>query len=82
MVDTRTLLTHLMTPDAAGDIGVAVWIALRRVHQGGVTNLTGRWRDRGSPVPGPSPELVMALVLHRAPGGPLPVGVLTTPGGS
>jgi hypothetical protein len=35
-----------------GDIGVAVWIALRRVHQGGVTNLAGQWRDSGSPVPG------------------------------
>jgi hypothetical protein len=38
--------------DCVGDIGVAVWIALGRAHQGGVTNLAGQWRDFGSPVPG------------------------------
>jgi hypothetical protein len=30
---------------------VAVWIALRRAHQGGVTNLAGQWLDSASPVP-------------------------------
>ena len=29
-----------------------MWIALRRTHQGGVTNLAGQWLDSGSPVPG------------------------------
>jgi hypothetical protein len=38
--------------DCVGNIGVAVWIALGRAHQGGVTNLAGQWRDFGSPVPG------------------------------
>ncbi len=38
--------------DRVGDIGVAVWIALRRAHQGGVANLAGQWFDSGSPVPG------------------------------
>lgn len=38
--------------DRGGDIGVAVWIALRKAHQGAVTNLAGQWRDSGSPVPG------------------------------
>lgn len=28
------------------------WIALRRVFDGEVTTLDGRWRDRGHPVPG------------------------------
>lgn len=28
------------------------WIALRRVHDGKVTRLGDRWRDRGHPVPG------------------------------
>ena len=39
--------------DRIGDIGVAVWIALRRrAHHSGVTNLASQWRDYGSPVPG------------------------------
>ncbi len=37
--------------DRVGDIGVAVWIALGRTHQGGITNLAGRWFDCGHPVP-------------------------------
>ncbi len=37
--------------DRVGDIGVAVWIALGKAHQGGVTNLAGQWCDSGSPVP-------------------------------
>ncbi len=32
--------------------GVAVWIALRRAHQGGIANLQGHWLDSGSRVPG------------------------------
>lgn len=60
--------------DCIGDIGVAVWIALRRAHQGGVTNLAGQWRDCGSPVPGyladaldrltSSGQLALAQVHH------------------
>jgi len=46
--------------DRVGDMGVAVWIALRKAHQGGVTNLAGQWRDCGSPVPG-----YMADALNR-----------------
>jgi len=38
--------------DRIGDIGVAVWIVLRRAHHSGVTNLAGQWRDCGRPVPG------------------------------
>ncbi len=38
--------------DCVGDIGVAVWIALGRAHQGGVTNLAGQWLDCDHPVPG------------------------------
>ncbi len=34
------------------DRGVAVWIALRRVHRGGVANLTGHWFDSGHLMPG------------------------------
>ncbi|MGH3695722.1 MAG: hypothetical protein ACRDRX_17320 [Pseudonocardiaceae bacterium] len=32
--------------------GVAVWIALRRAHRGGVATLAGAWLDSGCPVPG------------------------------
>lgn len=31
--------------------GVAVWIALRRAHQGGVATLQDHWFDSGRPVP-------------------------------
>lgn len=48
------MLHGLVDPvsDGIGDVGVAVWIALRSAHQGGVTNLAGQWRDSGNPVPG------------------------------
>ncbi len=32
--------------------GVAVWIALRRAHRGGVAKLPNCWLDAGRPVPG------------------------------
>lgn len=36
--------------DTASD--TTAWIALRRAHEGGVTNFEGRWLDNGRPVPG------------------------------
>jgi hypothetical protein len=36
----------------APESGVKTWIALRRAHRGGVTNLAGQWYDSGRPVPG------------------------------
>ncbi len=41
----------LDTDDHLPDREVAVWIALRRVHQGGVGYLDGLWLDSGRPVP-------------------------------
>ncbi len=41
--------------------GVAVWIALRRVHRGGVARLAGCWLDAGRPVPGYVAEALEAL---------------------
>ncbi len=38
--------------DRAPESGVAVWIALRRSHEGGVANLAGQWLDSGRRVPG------------------------------
>lgn len=38
--------------DRKSVLGVAVWIALRRAHVGGVSNLVGRWLDSGRQVPG------------------------------
>ncbi|MGH4008681.1 MAG: hypothetical protein ACRDTH_11105 [Pseudonocardiaceae bacterium] len=38
--------------DHTAEPGVAVWIALRRAHQGGMANLAGQWLDSGHRVPG------------------------------
>ncbi|MGH8968058.1 MAG: hypothetical protein ACRDXB_22415, partial [Actinomycetes bacterium] len=38
--------------DRAAEFGVAVWIALRRAHEGEVANLAGQWLDSGRRVPG------------------------------
>jgi hypothetical protein len=48
--------------DWVGDIGVAVRIALRRAHQGGVTHLAGQWFDCGSSVPGYLADVLDRLV--------------------
>jgi hypothetical protein len=39
---------HVAPPES----GVAVWIALRRAHEGAVANLQGHWLDSGRRVPG------------------------------
>jgi hypothetical protein len=44
---------------------VAVWIALRKAHQGGVTNLAGQWRECGSPVPGYVADALDRLTSSR-----------------
>ena len=44
---------------------MAVWIALRKAHQGGVTNLAGQWRDFGSPVPGSVADALDRLTSSR-----------------
>jgi hypothetical protein len=38
--------------DRALGSGVAVWIALRRAHEGGVAHVSGQWLDSGRRVPG------------------------------
>jgi hypothetical protein len=57
--------------DRAPGSGVAVWIALRRAHRGGVANLAGHWLDSGRPVPGYLADaldgLISAELLALAP---------------
>ncbi|MGH3841428.1 MAG: hypothetical protein ACRDS0_08315 [Pseudonocardiaceae bacterium] len=50
--------------------GVAVWVALRRAHQGRVATLAGHWLDSGRPVPGYVAEALEELLR----GGLLTVG--------
>lgn len=41
-------------PDALGepDPDLVEWLALRRVHRGGVARFAGRYLDHGCPMPG------------------------------
>ncbi len=48
--------------DREPDSGVAVWIALRRAHQGGVATLQGHWFDSGRLVPGYVAEALDGLI--------------------
>lgn len=38
--------------ERVGDIGVAVWIALEKAHQGEVSHLASQWLDSANPEPG------------------------------
>lgn len=38
--------------ERVGDIGVAVWIALEKAHQGEVSHLASQWLDSANPAPG------------------------------
>jgi hypothetical protein len=58
--DRRTPATGSRT--APSESWLAVWIALRKAHEGGVGNLNGQWCDSGRQVPGYVADALDALI--------------------